>query len=380
MRRGHRSGLWRFSFLLLPAFLIVCCTSSETIKDGGVPEPSYDPFYRELAASLWNLTVTGGDWADDQGDAAYYGLAYYINVGALENNAEYKARADGSRLRDLQIVRKANDDINYLLNNLEELLMAELGLIEYMHVTGDTAMRAHVDAFLDGLNSLVDSLGVYLDVGMDSWALQMYGPTTITGVIALLNLRYAELLGNDRKAERIAFGEKIIAAVDAKAWSGTFYRFKNGSDWLELYPNAMMSIANSLAFRLTQKEVYKTRSLAAFAGIQPLKDLSRKGYHSPYSAAFQGAKTDDYTTLSSQNYAIMMMAMLFEITGDAKFKQEITDIVSFVHDKLYVGGRLLHHWMDGRVAVPTDPEYFCSGCNLQFLYAIWYVEKNLYAK
>jgi hypothetical protein len=34
--------------------------------------------------------------------------------------------------------------------------------------------------------------------------------------------------------------------------------------------------------------------------------------------------------------------------------------------------------MDGRVAVPADPEYFCSGCNLQFLYAIWYVERNLY--
>mgnify|MGYP006897292372 CR=1 FL=1 len=31
-------------------------------------------------------------------------------------------------------------------------------------------------------------------------------------------------------------------------------------------------------------------------------------------------------------------------------------------------GKILHHWMNGRAAIPEDPEYFCSGCNLQTLY------------
>ena len=33
-------------------------------------------------------------------------------------------------------------------------------------------------------------------------------------------------------------------------------------------------------------------------------------------------------------------------------------------------GRLLHHWMNGMAARSTDPEYYCTGCNLQTLFLI----------
>jgi len=33
--------------------------------------------------------------------------------------------------------------------------------------------------------------------------------------------------------------------------------------------------------------------------------------------------------------------------------------------------------MDGRIALPEDREYFCSGCNLQFLYVLWYLQARV---
>ena len=33
--------------------------------------------------------------------------------------------------------------------------------------------------------------------------------------------------------------------------------------------------------------------------------------------------------------------------------------------------------MDGNIAVPEDPEFFCSGCNLQLLYVLWYRQHHI---
>jgi hypothetical protein len=347
---------------------------------GPKEEFPYHAFFQAVRESVWSFPFEDGDWSADLGDAAYYGLAFYVNAGKVEDRSDHLARARQARQRNLTVIRAANDDVSYLMNNLEEGLMAELGLIEYMAVTGDDNGIQHVDAFLDNVNGLVESMGPYLEIDVDSWALKTYGPTTITGVVALMNLRYAELLKNDRAAERLEFGTKLVAVIDEKVWTGTFYRFSTTIERVDLYPNVMMIIADAVAYRLTGDEAYRTKCLAVYEAIQLLKYDFRKGYYSQYSAEAMGAKTDDYTTLSSQNYAIMAMAMLFDITGDPKFKTEIVDLVSFIHDKLWVDERLLHHWMDGRVAIPEDLEYFCSGCNLQFLYVIWYVESQLYGR
>jgi hypothetical protein len=127
-------------------------------------------------------------------------------------------------------------------------------------------------------------------------------------------------------------------------------------------------------------------------------------YRSPYSAKTMSAKTDDYTTLSSQNYLILALMLLHEITGERRYLDEVDRVFDFIEQSLmgemcaaeisaddcapacaakqvclkkrcFADGchcGVLHHWMDGRVAAPADPEYFCSGCNLQLLYDLWY--------
>ncbi len=372
--------------------LVFSCSSSDdtiSLPDGDVENESedYQPseieaFYMELRDSAWSYPIESGDWTLDFGDAAYYGLAYYINAGTSESREDYIARATEVKDRNITIINDSKDDFVGFIDNLEELMMAELGLIEYMYVTGDTAPLATVDEFLDLANDTLTSFGTYIELDIGSYALSTYGPTTIAGVLVLINLRYAEMLDTPRKQERIDFAEGIMVTINEKAFMGNYYRFNSDTEALYLYPNIMMMLSHCIAYKLTEKEAYKTRSLLLYQAIQDLKDPEGNRYHSPYSAKHMGATTDNYTTLSSMNYTILALMMLIEITEDTSYLSEIESIILFVRDYLYEPeeGRILHHWMDGRVALPEDPEFYCSGCNFQFLYALWYLQNRMDVK
>jgi len=149
--------------------------------------------------------------------------------------------------------------------------------------------------------------------------------------------------------------------------------------------------------------------------MQPLKVTELSGlaapgrYRSPYSAVHMGATTDDYSTLSSQNYLMLSLMLLYQLSGDVAYVKEADSVLAFLKDYLWGESCLsdihlvecdpacgpdqaclkmscfddachcgvLHHWMDGRLALPADPEFFCSGCNLQLLYVMWYRQNML---
>ena len=71
--------------------------------------------------------------------------------------------------------------------------------------------------------------------------------------------------------------------------------------------------------------------------------------------------------------------LLYQNTQDTQYLRESLTLLNFVKDHLYdtANDKLLHHWIDGRWALETDPDYFCSGCNLQVLYIIWYLKNEI---
>jgi uncharacterized protein YyaL (SSP411 family) len=137
----------------------------------------------------------------------------------------------------------------------------------------------------------------------------------------------------------------------------------------------MMLVCYCRLYEATEEPAYLEKAETLFEAIQPLKAPGRPGYRSPYSAEYMGAATDDYSTLSSQNYLMFALALLSRLTGKEMYCRELGEVRRFVEVYLFEpkGRRLLHHWMDGRIAQPDDPEYFCAGCNLQFLYLAWWV-------
>ena len=110
-----------------------------------------------------------------------------------------------------------------------------------------------------------------------------------------------------------------------------------------------------------------------------------------------------------QPASYLALALLYQVTGKARYVEELDEVLDFLEEylpgswalsdvhheacALPCGGNevcvaqscvadathqgVLHHWMDGEVAVPQDPEFFCSGCNLQLLYVLWYRQHNI---
>jgi hypothetical protein len=352
---------------------------------GGCSDPPRIPddleaFYGELQQSALGFPRKDGAWADHYGDAPFYGTAFHARAAVALGRSDYRDIADQSAKNALAILRRARSDPNYFLEDLEQVMMATLGLIEHAAVRGDAAPPVEVEQTIDRINAFAVGLGRYVDLDAGQFAIRTYGPTAITAAVALLDLQYATYFPGEIADERTAEARRIIEVIDRKATAadGKGYRVRPGEELLELYPNTMMMLVLCRLYERTGEEAYLDRARAVFEAIDPLKNRTRGGYNSPYSAAEMGAKTDDYSTLSSQNYLTLALTLLYEDTQDRRFFDEAIDVLRFIRTRLYdpVQHRVLHHFIDGRIAAPSDPEYFCTGCNYQLLYVVLYLKHH----
>ena len=375
------------------------------------PDPDAPPsfrhaeFYESVQEWAEDLTRIDGDWREDWGDGAFFGLGFYAREGTSSSNDEYLAIAGELMARNLALI----DEQNLLTGDINEIAMCLLGLLEYAAATGDTSGLPVIDEMIGVLNELVEVTGYYFPPeAVDSFAMDFYGPTSINGLLALISLQRAYLFDGDDGLVEVA--ARVVEQIEAHAWNGTYYTFSDTREGLYLYPNVTMILLNVRLFQLTADAAYLDRALATHQGIQPLRVDEASGlagtgrYRSPYSAEIEGAETDDYSTLSSQNYLMMALMVLYEITEDAAYLLEVDAVLDFVEqhmvgqwclshfhtegcttpcdegdvcidescweDTCQIG--VLHHWIDGRLAVPEDTVLICSGCNLQLLYVMWY--------
>lgn len=334
-----------------------------------------------LVADAKAFAFVDGDWQEDLGDAPFFGLGWLAHRKPLEG--------DELTRRDQATVRARTVLAGPLLEgDLQDKVMAALGLIDHI-ATGDRSSLDAVDAFVDSLDSLTKTLGDYLEAGADrSWAIRTYGPTAVTALVALLEAQYALFVGGERAAERLERAKAIDAKIGARAFGdlGTVraYAVAPGRADLEIYPNVSMLMLKARLHRITKDEAYRLEARALYAAIQPLKLTDAPArYRSPYASTLVGAKTNDVSTLSSQNYLALSLLLLFEITGDQRFVDEadrVFDSIEKMRGAYCIGDTatqrcadgLLHHFVDGRLAEPGDGTLFCSGCNLQTLYVLGY--------
>jgi len=351
----------------------VSCETSKAITNGDMVE--------SIETMAWSSDYQSGQWEPDWDDAAFYGPAFYGRVGWEENRADYQERAEEALQRNLTITQEAlAGPADQFLEGMTEILYGMLGAMDVMVASGDMTPLDTVDAALDQANLMSQVLANdYLD-GFSNYAMDTYGPTVVTAMVAIVNLQYAVLLDTPRESDRVEKARTMLRRIEEEAWNGTYYQFApDRPDELFLYPNIVMIIALARMYQATAEEPYLQRAEAVYDAIQPLRCPDRPGYRSPYSAAVMGATTDDYTTLSAMNYTIFAFALLSQITEKQVYRDEIDSILDFIREYLFVpeDGRVYHHWMDGRLAVPTDPEYYCIGCNLQLLYVIWWIRHHL---
>jgi len=367
-------------FLLFYALGLIACHGSHS--DDGRGHGGLADFYVALQTDALSFDFDDGEWLEDYGDAAAFGPAFYLHAGIETNRVDYMAIARGASDYNLRTVWQASRDIFWYLDNIEEVFMAAMGLVEYAGVLGESWLVAPIDDLICTTDLVVRLFGDYVNVSIGEFAADLYGPTSITAGIALIYLQYATYLDTPARKRRIDRAAAIVDAIDAQAWDIDHYRFKPGEERLFLYPNATMLSALNRLYELTGEARYLERAEAVYEGIQPLHYVEKGFYRSPYSQDYQGARTDEYSTLSSQNYLMLGLMLMYQNTGDELYLDDVLSIMDHVRDRLYdrEQGKLLHHWIDGRIAHPDDPDYFCSGCNLQTLYILWYLQEELYGK
>ena len=390
----------------------LCACGGESKKQ--LPPFLHGDFYEDLKAWGDDFLFVDGDWKEDFDDGAFYGPGFYAQAGETEDNDAFRQQALEAYQDNLAVMRAVED---LTTADVNDLAMSLLGLIEYIDATGDRSALAEVDEMINTINEFVASSGHYLPPEMvPGYAMYTYGPTAINGLMGLISLQRAYVLGGAGTDKMVDFAGKVAGQIGDHNWSGSYYKFDEDVDKLHLYPNITMIIYNARLSQLTGDVSYKDRALAAYQGMQPLKVTEADGlvgpgrYRSPYSQIDMGAQTDDYSTLSSQNYLMFALMLLYQITGEDKYLDEMNPVLDFLENHLvgqaclvdisqddlcdpactagraclkeecyddYCHQGILHHWMDGRLAIPDDLEFFCSGCNVQTLYLMWYRQEKL---
>ncbi len=384
-----------------------------TACQGNDPEPlppfEHGDFYETLQGDAEEFTLVDGQWLDDFGDAAFYGLAFYSWRAEESGDPAHLATRDAAYDYNRAVVHNA-DIIN---GDVNEISMAVLGLIDYMAATGDMSPNDDVNALIENIDVMLEVVGFYVSRTLiPGYAVETYGPTSISGLVGLINLQHALLVGDEHADDYIAWTRDLLEAIDDNAYNGTSYDFGDDRPGLFLYPNVTMILLQTRMYQLTGEARFLARAEALYDAIAELRVEDGPGmvrYKSPYSAEHMGAQTDDYSTLSSQNYTLFALLLLYEATGRTSLMREFNSIVEFLSSQIYgdwcrsdlrfrpcepactgadvcldgsclgdhCAGGVLHHLMDGEIAVPEDPEFFCSGCNLQLLYVMWYRQRNI---
>ena len=403
MRRAFWFGFW--------GLIVFGCQSGFDTK---VPPFQHQTFYEELKTYAEDFLFVDGDWKGDFDDGAFYGPGFYAQAGETEDNDAFRQRAEQAYQDNLAVVRAVENLTDADVNNLA---MSLLGIIEYIDATGDRSALSEIDEMIQNINDFVESAGHYLSKEMvPGYAMETYGPTAINGLMGLISLQRAQVLGGAGTEKMVEFSREVADKIKEYNWNGTYYKFDEEVEKLYLYPNVTMIIFNARLYQLTGTPGYKGRAIDTYLGMQPLKVTEADGlvgpgrYRSPYSQDDMGAQTDDYSTLSSQNYLMFALMLLYQITEEDKYLEEINPVLDFIEESLIGQACLLdisqdhlcdpacpatqsclkadcfddschtgilHHWMDGRLAVPDDLEFFCSGCNVQTLYLMWYRQEKL---
>jgi hypothetical protein len=360
--------------------LVLGCGSDESPTEQEVSSTEgLAEFYTELQGHADSFGFKKGQWTEDFGDAAAFGPAFYSNAGIQMNRKDYVERANEAAAYNLEIVNQGGDDFLWLGANLEEAFMATQGLISWAGVTQNMDSVDSIDGIIDMIDPMVVLTGDYLNLDLGEFSTDLYGPTSTTGGVAVIYLQHAGSLNAERSPEWLQRAVEIAASIEEVAYDGDHYKFSPDVDKLYLYPNATMLMVLTGLYEQTGDLAYLDRAEEVYQGIQPLWNEEMELYHSPYSVESQGAQTDEYSTLSSQNYLMLGLMELYHHSGDTTYLNDVIRLLKSVKTRLYSpeDGLIVHHWIDGRPATHDDPDFFCSGCNLQTLYILWYLQNVL---
>lgn len=383
--------------------LLLACSSGESAPSTA-PDFRHQVFFDSLLEASDGFHHTGGEWHQDYGDASFFGLAFYARHMEANPSAEYAMLRNMAKARVVGVVSEGD-----IIGDLNEIAMSALGWTEFIGATGDLRNVEALTELIQTINGVTSALGFYLDgPATAGFAQDLYGATSLSAFVAMLNLQHAYHVDSAERDEFIAAAVDTVAVIDELAWRDGYYAKTRDSDELYLYPNITMMSVNARLYALTGERRYIDRAIESHATIQGLREefAGADGslnvrYRSPYLRDYMMLDTDNVATLSAQNYLMLALILMWEQTGNNVYLLEVDRILDGVSDGLFdqfchswledfqtcepgcseeqacfadrcdadrCGPGLLHHWIDGNIATQVEGDMFCSGCNLQTLF------------
>ena len=292
----------------------------------------------------------------DFGDSTAYGPSTLFTLAHQTGRQDYGDLAGKMAGREAELLQ----GLSWLLN-IVEVYIGTVGSFKAYEFTQEEAYRNTVEQVLDLFNPILDNLLNVLILIDDI----PYGPTTIAGGVAMYNLQYAFSIGQTPRTEPyINQGLDLIRRIDEHAYQEEerYYRYAKFNDTCSAYPNSIMIIALCRAYQITKDVRYLQRAMDVAETMEArLLDETSGGYY--------GAEESDeaYMALSNQNYIIQALLFLAEVTGEATYLSRSDRTLAFVKQYLCEPEEgICYH--DLRLKHRMD--WFCSGCNWQFLYNI----------
>ena len=129
--------------IALGAILVGACGDEDlSFPVESAPPSRHDALHDALVLDARATSFAGGDWLEDLGDAPFFGPATLARRRASAPlSPEEQARLEAALARSRALLSQ-----DLLTGDLQEKVMATLGLIEHVAASGDTSDVAQLDA------------------------------------------------------------------------------------------------------------------------------------------------------------------------------------------------------------------------------------------
>lgn len=345
--------------------VVVFMTPAFQRDQGGARMELKEHFASILDGITRDVLTARGRWLQHQGDACAWGPMLLFSLAEddlglpLDATSLELAKA-GKRIADR--TRRLAAFFPLLPRLWVDTLMGVLGMYRADACVRDGYYRNAIERVLLVLDTGLLSMGTYPEKAR----MGPIGPTVAAGVASVLNLLYGRFYYTRPIVYPIdytKFGLEILDGICERALHPDGYFLEApGEDGLNNLPNAIAAVACVLAWEAGGREKYLEIGRTALDSLETLRDEERGGYFSSYP----GSPGGDFKELSFLAFHLLALVFMASVGDDGDYLARAGSLADSVLRDLLRGGRLRHHWHEGRAS-----NAYCAGCNLHFLYCLY---------
>ena len=320
-----------------------------------------------------NYSLPDGDWTHSE-MRDIIGFAPRMMFSLYEETGRQSYRDKGTATVDFEMamLQAAWEDPEYF----KEAAAGALALVDGYRYLKDPAYRQAIGPLTAILNAAI----IFAPEVLENPDLSFYDPMYMGGAVVGVSYELFDAVRVVRgwpdfgARHHLQQGRRILRVVGREYWDEDKGCYRSDPDDPVLYfgeqPNMLMAYA--LEYNLTGRWLARMHCDVQLESMNTLwADSWGGGYlfnTDPQSELYF------YKGLAEHMVVLMSLVLLYERSGDNAYRETAEGLVEFLEDSLYgndeAGNPVILH-------DTQNPVYWCSGCNMFTLYAIYRLNRAL---